>query len=145
MFIFYLFCSVVDIIPTHLDLCFLLIVFTFVMNNVLTRNIRYRAYLPTLAATQSRYPAEVTAALERAGFNVLHSGPSPAPAWPLCDQKTELFLFMRSIIIFLTRVGISPQVGRDLGQQLVVRWPGLDQGRAHEDWGLELEDYCSSA
>ena len=36
----------------------------------------HKAFLPTLAATQSMYPADVCAALERAGFRVLVSAPS---------------------------------------------------------------------
>ena len=65
-------------------------------------------FLPTLAATQSNYPADVTAALERAGFEVLLSAPSSAPAWPLTDQKTDLFLTMRSIVVGLNKLGVVP-------------------------------------
>lgn len=66
-------------------------------------------FLPTLAATQSNYPELVVASLERAGFDVLLSMPSIAPAWPITDQKTDLFLFMRSIVIALAKVGIMPK------------------------------------
>jgi sterol 24-C-methyltransferase len=68
----------------------------------------HKLFLPTLAATQSMYPADVTAAFERAGFNVLVSAPSVAPAWPLTDQKTDLFLLFRSFVISLTRIGLCP-------------------------------------
>jgi len=63
-------------------------------------------FLPTLAASQSNYPADVTAAFERAGFKVLVSAPSAAPAWPLCESKTELFLMMRQLVGGLTKLGL---------------------------------------
>jgi len=68
----------------------------------------HKLFLPTLAATQSRYPAEVTQAFERAGFQIVMSAPSKAPAWPLTDQKTDLFLFMRSIVMGLAKFGLVP-------------------------------------
>ncbi|NNE19415.1 MAG: class I SAM-dependent methyltransferase, partial [Myxococcales bacterium] len=43
----------------------------------------HKAFLPTLAATQSMYPADVCAALERAGFTVVLSAPSKSAAWPI--------------------------------------------------------------
>ena len=58
----------------------------------------HKLFLPTLAATQSRYPAEVVSALTKAGFSVVESAPSKAPAWPLTDQKTDLFLAMRRVV-----------------------------------------------
>ena len=39
----------------------------------------HKKYLPTLAATQSMYPADVCKALERAGFKILLSAPSKSP------------------------------------------------------------------
>ena len=68
----------------------------------------HKVFLPTLAATQSNYPADVTAAFERAGLKVILSAPSRAPAWPLTDQKTDLFLMFRFIVVGLTKIGISP-------------------------------------
>ena len=50
----------------------------------------HKLFLPTLAATQSMYPADVCAALERAGFEVLTSAPSKSEAWPLAEQKRDL-------------------------------------------------------
>ena len=50
----------------------------------------HKLFLPTLAATQSMYPADVCAALERAGFRILVSAPSKSEAWPLCEQKRGL-------------------------------------------------------
>ncbi len=58
----------------------------------------HRLYLPTLAATHSMYPADVCAALERAGFEVLVSAPSKSEAWPLCEQKRDLILGARKVI-----------------------------------------------
>jgi sterol 24-C-methyltransferase len=66
----------------------------------------HRLFLPTLAASQSNYPEDVTAALQRAGFEIILSAPSVAPAWPLCESKTDLFLMMRSFVIGLTRIGL---------------------------------------
>ncbi|MEZ4328557.1 MAG: class I SAM-dependent methyltransferase [Polyangiales bacterium] len=68
----------------------------------------HRLFLPTLAATQSMYPADVCAALERAGFRVLLSAPSRAPAWPICEQKRDLILAGRKVIRALESVGALP-------------------------------------
>ena len=68
----------------------------------------HKLFLPTLAATQSNYPKDVTDALERAGFTLKLSRPSVAPTWPLTDQKTDLFLFFRSIVMKLSAVGLMP-------------------------------------
>eukprot|EP00658_Telonema_sp_P-2_P064686 TRINITY_DN5386_c0_g1_i8.p1 TRINITY_DN5386_c0_g1~~TRINITY_DN5386_c0_g1_i8.p1 ORF type:complete len:264 (+),score=90.62 TRINITY_DN5386_c0_g1_i8:61-852(+) len=80
----------------------------------------HKLFLPTLAATQSNYPAEVTDALERAGFKVLVSAPSFAPAWPLTDQKTDLFLMMRQLIIGLNKIGILPAWTETLVSNLLL-------------------------
>jgi len=66
-------------------------------------------FLPTLAATQSNYPEHVIAALQRAGFKVILNMPSIAPAWPITDQKTDMFLFMRKIVLGLASVGLMPE------------------------------------
>lgn len=68
----------------------------------------HRRFLPCLAATQSNYPAHVTEALERAGFKVEVSAPSISPAWPLCVQKTDVFLFMRQVVIGLSKFHLIP-------------------------------------
>ena len=47
----------------------------------------HRLFLPTLAATQSMYPADVCAALERAGFRIIVSAPSKSEAWPPCSRR----------------------------------------------------------
>ena len=77
-------------------------------------------FLPTLAATQSRYPAEVTAALRRAGFQIEESAPSRAPAWPLTDQKTDLFLLLRAVVVGLARLGLCPPWVRQVIDNLLL-------------------------
>ena len=62
----------------------------------------HKKYLPTLAATQSMYPADVCKALERAGFKILLSAPSKSPAWPICEQKRDLILRVRKVIRFFS-------------------------------------------
>jgi sterol 24-C-methyltransferase len=68
----------------------------------------HKAYLPTLAATQSMYPADVCAALEGAGFRVLVSAPSRRPAWPICEQKRDLILRGRKLVRALEAIRIVP-------------------------------------
>lgn len=68
----------------------------------------HKLYLPTLAATQSMYPADVCAALERAGFKIILSAPSKAPAWPICEQKRDLILLVRKLIRGLEKIRVMP-------------------------------------
>ena len=68
----------------------------------------HKSYLPTLAATQSMYPADVCAALERAGFNILVSGPSKRPAWPICEQKRNLIFMGRKVVRALEAIRVLP-------------------------------------
>lgn len=68
----------------------------------------HKSYLPTLAATQSMYPADVCAALERAGFDVLVSAPSKSEAWPICEQKRDLILRVRMVVRALERARLMP-------------------------------------
>jgi len=68
----------------------------------------HRAYLPTLAATHSMYPADVCAALEKAGFTILVSAPSRSEAWPICEQKRDLMLRARRVIRALEAIRIMP-------------------------------------
>ena len=68
----------------------------------------HRAYLPTLAASQSMYPAAVCAALERAGFEILVSAPSKRPAWPICEQKRDLILGGRKLVRALEAIRVVP-------------------------------------
>lgn len=67
----------------------------------------HRLFLPTLAATQSMYPADVCAALERAGFRIVLSAPSRSEAWPLCEQKRDLILRGRKVVRALEKVRIA--------------------------------------
>lgn len=68
----------------------------------------HRLFLPTLAATQSMYPADVCAALERAGFTVLLSAPSKSAAWPICEQKRDLILLARRFIRTMEKLRLMP-------------------------------------
>ena len=67
-----------------------------------------KSYLPTLAATQSMYPADVCGALERAGFHLILSAPSKSVAWPICEQKRDLILLARKAIRALEKIRIMP-------------------------------------
>jgi sterol 24-C-methyltransferase len=66
----------------------------------------HRRFLPTLAATHSMYPADVCAALTRAGFEILLSAPSRSEAWPLAQQKRDLILLGRKVVRALEAVRI---------------------------------------
>ncbi len=68
----------------------------------------HRLFLPTLAATQSMYPADVCAALERAGFHIVLSAPSKSEAWPLCEQKRDLILRGRRVVRALEKIRVVP-------------------------------------
>jgi sterol 24-C-methyltransferase len=68
----------------------------------------HKSYLPTLAATQSMYPADVCAALERAGFDILVSAPSKRPAWPICEQKRSLIFMGRKVVRALEAIRVLP-------------------------------------
>ena len=68
----------------------------------------HKAYLPTLAATHSMYPADVCAALDKAGFKILVSAPSKSEAWPICEQKRNLMLRARKVIRGLEAIRIMP-------------------------------------
>ena len=68
----------------------------------------HKAYLPTLAATHSMYPADVCAALDKAGFKILVSAPSKSEAWPICEQKRNLMLRARKVIRALEAIRIMP-------------------------------------
>lgn len=68
----------------------------------------HRLFLLTLAATHSMYPADVCAALERAGFTIRLSAPSRSEAWPLCEQKRDLILRGRRVVRVLEKLGLAP-------------------------------------
>lgn len=100
-------------------------------------------FLPTLAATQSNYPKDVTDALERAGFKVLLSAPSEAPAWPLTDEKTDIFLALRSAVVGLTRLGLLPPWVEVLINQLLrggVAWADAEKAKlADLNWRITVQ------
>lgn len=66
----------------------------------------HRRWLPTIAAAQSNYPGDVTAAMERAGFRIISSMPSAAPAWPLSESKEALFHLFRRPLSILVNLGL---------------------------------------
>ncbi len=68
----------------------------------------HKSYLPTLAATQSMYPDDVCAALEKAGFTIILNAPSKSPAWPICEQKRDLILLARKAIRALEKIRLMP-------------------------------------
>ena len=97
-------------------------------------------FLPTLAATQSNYPSEVTDALKKAGFEIVLSAPSEAPAWPLTDQKTDLFLAMRAVVRGLVRIGLVPHYADILISNLLrggVAWADAEKAKlADLNWRI---------
>ena len=80
----------------------------------------HKLYLPTLAATQSNFASAVVAALERAGFEIILSAPSIAPAWPLTDQKAYLFETMRNVVVGLNYIGLMPEWTETLVTNLLL-------------------------
>ncbi len=100
----------------------------------------HRLFLPTLAATQSMYPADVCAALESAGFEVLVSAPSRSEAWPLCEQKRDLILRGRRVIRFLEKVGLAPswiEESLDLLQRGGQAWTDAERAKiADLNWRI---------
>jgi len=103
----------------------------------------HKLFLPTLAATQSNYPEQVTSSLERAGFKVLLSRPSVAPAWPLTDQKTDLFLMMRQLIIGLNNIGLLPNWTETLVSNLLlggIAWADAEKAKiADLNWQIFVQ------
>jgi sterol 24-C-methyltransferase len=103
----------------------------------------HRLFLPTLAATRSLYPADVCAALERAGFTVVLSAPSLAPAWPLCEQKRDLILTARRAIRALEAVRLLPpwvEESLELLQRGGQAWTDAEKaGIADLNWRIVAE------
>ena len=103
----------------------------------------HRTYLPTLAATQSMYPADVCAALERAGFDVLVSAPSRSAAWPLCEQKRDLIFMGRRVVRALETVGVLPpwvEESLDLLQKGGEAWTSAEKAKiADLNWRIVAE------
>jgi sterol 24-C-methyltransferase len=103
----------------------------------------HKLFLPTLAATQSMYPADVCAALERAGFKILVSAPSKSEAWPLCEQKRDLIMMGRKVIRGLETVGILPawvEESLDLLQKGGQAWTDAEKAKiADLNWRIVAE------
>jgi len=103
----------------------------------------HKAYLPTLAATQSMYPADVCAALERAGFEIVLSAPSKRPAWPICEQKRDLILAGRKVVRALEAARILPpwvEESLDLLQSGGQAWTDAEKAKiADLNWRIVAE------
>ncbi|MFT4570754.1 MAG: sterol 24-C-methyltransferase [Hyphomicrobiaceae bacterium] len=105
----------------------------------------HRTFLPTLAATQSMYPADVCAALEKAGFEILLSAPSRSEAWPLCEQKRDLILWGRRVVRALEAVRILPawvEESLDLLQKGGQAWTDAEKAKiADLNWRIVAEKH----
>jgi len=103
----------------------------------------HKAYLPTLAATQSMYPADVCAALEAAGFNIILSAPSKSAAWLICEQKRDLILMARRVIRSLERMRMMPawvEQSLDLLQTGGEAWTQAEKAKiADLNWQIIAE------
>lgn len=103
----------------------------------------HKRYLPTLAATQSMYPADVCSALERAGFKILLSAPSKSPAWPICEQKRNLIWRVRKVIRFFQRLKLIPswvEESLDLLQTGGQSWTDAEKAKiADLNWRIVAE------
>ena len=103
----------------------------------------HKSFLPTLAATHSMYPADVCAALERAGFNSIVSAPSKSEAWPICEQKRDLIYIARKIIRALEAIRIMPpwvEESLDLLQKGGESWTSAEKAKiADLNWRIVAE------
>ncbi len=103
----------------------------------------HKTYLPTLAATQSMYPVDVCAALERAGFKILVSAPSKSEAWPICEQKRDLILLVRKVVRGLEKLRIIPawvEQSLDLLQKGGQAWTDAEKAKiADLNWRIVAE------
>ena len=103
----------------------------------------HKSYLPTLAATQSMYPADVCAALERAGFKIILSAPSKSEAWPICEQKRDLIYMARKAIRALEKVRLMPpwvEESLDLLQTGGESWTQAEKAKiADLNWRIVAE------
>ena len=103
----------------------------------------HRLILPTLAATQSMYPADVCAALERAGFRIVLSAPSKSEAWPLCEQKRDLILWGRRLVRTLEANRVAPawvEESLDLLQRGGQAWTEAERAKiADLNWRIVAE------
>src|SRR5690554_4293702 len=93
-------------------------------------------------ATQSMYPADVCAALEAAGFNIILSAPSKSAAWPICEQKRDLILMARRVIRSLERMRMMPAWVEQSLDLLQNWWRGVDASRKSKDCRFKLANNC---
>ncbi len=103
----------------------------------------HKSYLPTLAATQSMYPADVCAALEKAGFKIILSEPSKSEAWPICEQKRDMIKLARKAIRGLEKVRLMPpwvEESLDLLQKGGESWTEAEKAKiADLNWRIVAE------
>lgn len=103
----------------------------------------HKLFLPTLAATQSMYPADVCAALERAGFNIILSAPSKSAAWPICEQKRDLIMIVRKAIRAMEKMRMMPawvEESLDLLQKGGEAWTQAEKAKiADLNWRIVAE------
>lgn len=103
----------------------------------------HKSFLPTLAATQSMYPADVCAALKKAGFKIILSAPSKSEAWPLCEQKRDLILLARKVIRGLEKMRMMPswvEESLDLLQTGGESWTTAEKAKiADLNWRIVAE------
>ena len=103
----------------------------------------HRLFLPTLAATQSMYPADVCAALERAGFRIILSAPSKSEAWPLAEQKRDLILWGRRLVRLAEKAHVAPpwiEESLDLLQKGGQAWTEAERAKiADLNWRIVAE------
>jgi sterol 24-C-methyltransferase len=103
----------------------------------------HKLFLPTLAATQSMYPADVCDALQGAGFHVCLSAPSKRPAWPICEEKRDLILGGRKVVRGLEAVRLLPtwiEESLDLLQSGGEAWTAAEKAKiADLNWRIVAE------
>ena len=91
------------------------------------------------------YPADVCAALERAGFKILVSAPSKSEAWPLAEQKRNLILRGRKVVRGLERVRVLPpwvEESLELLQTGGQAWTEAERAKiADLNWRIVAEKY----
>jgi sterol 24-C-methyltransferase len=80
----------------------------------------HRLFRPTLSAKRFKYSRDVVFALRRAGFEVIRSSPSVAPAWPIVAQKINTFRAIRVSVRVLTKVSLMPATAATFIYNLVL-------------------------
>ena len=89
------------------------------------------------------YPADVCAALEKAGFEILISAPSKSEAWPLCEQKRDLVHMGRRVVRGLEAIRVLPpwvEESLDLLQKGGQAWTDAEKAKiADLNWRIVAE------